>query len=127
MYLGKDLLMYETGAERDEVHSFLKEKEIKLNWHTVELVNKEERDPNNDLPPCSIFYEVNEHWVGTSKVNDQDLYFLVSYDFIPEDFRTVPGELFPLSWFEENDKNNTPYPVPNEVKITMKKILEEHE
>ena len=61
--------MYKTGAERNEIRSFLKEKQIKLNWHTVELVNKEERAKNNPLPPCSIFNEINEHWVGTSTVN----------------------------------------------------------
>lgn len=126
IYLGEEFLEYETGAERDEIREFLKEKQIKLNWHTVELVNKEERDKNNPLSPCSIHYKVNEHWVGTSKVFGKDLHFLVTHDFIPENYKTVKGELFSLEWFQMNNQKNTPYPVPNEVIVTMKKIFEEH-
>ena len=84
-YLGEKISDYETKDERNEIRNFLKEKAIKLNWHTVELVNKKTRPKEQILPPCSIFYKPNKHWVGTSTVLGKQIHFLVSHNMIPKD------------------------------------------
>ena len=98
-YLGEEISKYKTKDERNDVRGFLKEKAIKLNWHTVELINKDTRPREQTLPQCSIFYQVRKHWVGYSKVAGQQIPFLVAHAVIPEDYLNEEGEIFPKSFF----------------------------
>ena len=46
---------------------------------------------------------------------------------IPKDYTKRAGEIFPMSFFKENNKENTHNKVPKEVIQTFKKIYKEHE
>ena len=41
--MGEDLEVYKTGAERDKMRAFIRDRELKLKWHTLEQVSKKKR------------------------------------------------------------------------------------
>ena len=116
MYHGHDVTDYAPGPERKKQKHYLDEKEFKLNWKTVELVNKNKRDPKNPLSEQSKRCERPVHWLGTSTMYGKDKQHLISFDLIPEKFRKDPGEVFTKEFF-----SNVQYNVPVDVD---KKIID---
>ena len=121
MYHGHDVTDYAPGPERKKQKYYLDEKEYKINWHTVELVNKRRRAANHELSELSKSCEKQVHWLGTSTVWGKETHFLVNYDLIPEKFRQNPGEVFTEEFF-----TNVRYNVPIEVDQSIKNRFKEH-
>ena len=125
-FMGEDMELYKTAAERNDIRAFYRDKQLKFNWHTLERVSKKKRNKNNPVPECSIPFGDTEHWVGTSTVNGRDIKFVVSYDMIPEKYTEEKWHIFPISYFLENNELNHPYVVPEASRKIIKKIYDEY-
>ena len=114
MYYGYDLSVHNTVEERNEMREFIYDKQIKLNWHTVELVNKKTRKKENKLTKTSNKWKEDIHWLGTSNMNGKEETFIVSHTLIPKNYKNDPGHLFSKEFFEKI-KANTPQKVDSEI------------
>ena len=129
-YRGYDMSIYKTAKERNKIREYYLDRDIKLNWQTVELVNTDERNldeqPLTPLSEQCHQHNKKKHWLGKSNYNGTDTYFLVSDNLIPEDYTTDPGLLFKAKFFEKI-KPNVEVPINQTIRNKLKKAYEEYE
>ena len=126
-YRGHEMSLYKTGKERTMIRDFLFNKDLKLNWKTIELVNIDERNleekPLTELSERCKKAGKNIHWLGKFDDNGTYKHFLVSEDMIPEDYANDPGPLFKPKFFE-NLRYNVEKTIPKSLREKFKKAFD---
>ena len=129
MFKGENLRKYETSRERTEIREFLIEKEVKLNWHTIELVSRPLRQKGKypPLPECSKKWKKGKHWLGTSELDGKEHKFVVADAWIPDNYDEYAGNVFDKAFYDSHKTFNKPWKLPNRIKRRIQAVYKEHE
>ena len=119
MFHGVDLSIFDTVDERQEFRNKMREEQTKINWHTIERVNKKTREKDQKLSDTSKDCSRSEHWLGTSTVFGKEKEFLVTYTMIPKKWETEKGLLFEPKYLK-SIPDNTPTEVHPDIRQIFK-------
>ena len=120
MFHGVDVSIFDTPPERTKFRNKMRDEELKINWHTMERVNRETRDENQKLPDECKNEKRSVFWLGTSTVFGKETDFLITYVLIPKNWETEKGHLFSPQYLQSIPDNT-----PTEVSPDIRQILKD--